>query len=114
MSIRDRLKTELTDAMKRKDRPAVSAYRTTLSAISNAEALPIETMPSAGAVEGMAIGVGAADLDRRELSEDDIVGIVRDEIDERRAEAHHWRELGRSDEADRLLAEVTALETLLT
>ena len=73
--------------MRARDRDAVGLYRTTLSAIANAEAVPIDVVPRAGAVEASALGLGAADRVRRELTEDMVRGVVEDEIAERRAGA---------------------------
>lgn len=74
--IRDALRTALTDAMKARDRAAASVYRQAIAAIANASAVPIETAPRAGAVESSAVGAGAADVTRRELTETDIHAVV--------------------------------------
>lgn len=73
--------------MRARDGEAVGLYRTTLSAIANAEAVPIDVAPRAGAVETSALGIGAADGPRRELTEAMIRGVVESEIAERRAAA---------------------------
>lgn len=73
--------------MRARDREAVGLYRTTLSAIANAEAVPIHVAPRAGAVEASTLGIGAADGPRRELTELMIRGVVESEIAERRAAA---------------------------
>ena len=57
--LRARMASALTAAMRARDRVAVSAIRSALSAVANAEAVPVDTVPRAGAVEGAAVGAGA-------------------------------------------------------
>lgn len=75
-TIRASLRAALTDAMKSRDRAAVSVYRQAIAAIDNAEAVPVDDAPPAGAVETSAIGAGAADVARRELAEHEIQAVV--------------------------------------
>lgn len=71
--------------MKNRDRAALSAYRHALAAIDNAGAVvPAGGIPSAGALEEAATGVGAAEVARRELSDADIRTVVEAEIAEHR------------------------------
>ncbi|MCE1180077.1 MAG: hypothetical protein LWW86_13790 [Micrococcales bacterium] len=110
--IRAALRAAMARAMKERDREALAACRTALAAIDNAEAAPVETLPPAGAVEGSAIGVGAADRARRELSDEEMRAVVQGEIDERRAAI----ETLRAEHADRarvLEGEALVLEGLL-
>lgn len=106
--LRETLRAELTTAMKARDRSAIATIRSALSAIANAEAVPIDHLPRAGAVEASAIGAGAADAPRRELSEADVRAVVEGEVAERRAAAdglvrsHHDRAAELQTEADRL------------
>jgi uncharacterized protein YqeY len=92
-------RTTLRDALlaARKDRDAarVSALRSALSAIDNAGAVPTATLglatpvsmnldaPSSGTIAGGVVGLGAAEVARRELSDAQIRELVRAEIDER-------------------------------
>lgn len=63
-----RLRVALREAMKAKDAVAISALRSALSAVGNAEAVaPAEP----GAPFRPTLGVGAADVARRELSLDE-------------------------------------------
>ncbi len=84
-NLRQALRAALTPALKSKDRIAVSAIRTALAAIDNAEAVPVDVGagPSSEAPTG-ALGVGAADVPRRALSSSEIDAIVAAEITERR------------------------------
>lgn len=112
LSLRARLRAALPVAMKARDRHAASALRSALAAIDNAEA--VDVAPSgAGAVEQSAVGLGAAEVARRELTEADIAGIVRAEIAERRSAAEEYERLGRADRAENLWAEAAALDTYL-
>lgn len=81
---------------------AISALRSALGAVGNAEAVaPAEP----GAPFRPTLGVGAADVARRELSLEDVRAIVRAEIDDRFAAAAQYELHGRGDEATRLRAE---------
>ena len=75
-SIAPVLRTALRSAMRERDRPAVDAIRSALARIANAEAVPIETVPRAGAIEEAAIGVGVADAPRRVLDEAEMRTLV--------------------------------------
>ena len=114
VSLRERLRAALPAAMKARDRIAVSALRSTLSAIDNAEA--VEHPAGAGrglAIEQSAVGVGAMEVARRDLSEDDVERIVRAEIAERESAADGYEASGRAEHAGRLRAEAAILTGLL-
>ena len=97
--------------MKARDKAATTALRATLAAIDNAEAvdtsgteqgsLAIETLP--------AVGAGVTEVARRVLTEEDVVRIVRAEVDERERAAAEYAELGRPERAEQLRAESAAL-----
>lgn len=111
-SVRTLLRAAVTRSMKARDRAATSTYRIALSAIENAEAVPVETMGRAGAVEGAAVGVGAADAERRILCEDDMRGIVRAEAAQLRAAAAELhRSRSGSDTPGRLAPDATVQAT---
>jgi hemoglobin len=102
--------------MKTRDAVSTSALRSALGAIDNAEAVDADIVaPMAeGPIAGAVTGLGAGELPRRTLSEDDIAAIVQAEIAEREAEAQSYDELDRVDEADRLRAEAYVLRRQLT
>ena len=84
-----RLSAALSDALRRKDTVAVSAFRSVLSAIGNAEAVSAPSAapgagssPIAGAVEGLGVG----ETRRRSLSTADVDQIVR-----RRSTSAYWQ-----------------------
>ena len=87
--LRDRMAVALTTAMKGRDRVAVTALRSALARVSNAEAVPVDTMPAAGAVEEARLGAGAADAPRRELTEADVRLVVGAEVAEHDRAAQH-------------------------
>ncbi|MEV0060165.1 hypothetical protein [Nocardia sp. NPDC050718] len=110
--LRERLRAALKPAMKARDRSAVSALRSALSAIDNAEAVDAGDA-KAGALEASAVGLGTAEARRRDLTEADITQIVHREIDERRTAAAEYDRLGAAERRDTLTAEADALAALL-
>lgn len=83
-----------------------------MSAIDNAET-PDGPVPSAGAIADSAQGIGAADIARRLLSEDEIAGLIRAEIDERHDAAEQFAQAGRTDRAAVIRDEAAVLSGLL-
>ncbi|MFI6999547.1 hypothetical protein [Nocardia sp. NPDC050175] len=110
--LRERMRAALSLAMKSRDRQAITALRSTLGAIDNAEAVDVGEQ-RAGAVEGSAVGLGVAEVARRELTEDDIEQIVRAEITERHTVAEEYDGMSRSDHAEDLRAQAKVLAALL-
>ena len=115
--IRARLQAALTTALRSRDTIAAAAIRSALSAIANAEAIPpLETRSSQAPSEhfaAAAAGVGAAEAERRLLTESDVAGIVEAEIAERRAAADEYDRLGRRDQSARLRHEADVLAALM-
>ncbi len=72
------MRRALPAALRACDKAAVSALRTTLAALDNAEAVPVEdTAPRGLAPEQSPVGAGANEAARHELSEDDAVEVVK-------------------------------------
>jgi SAM-dependent methyltransferase len=110
--IRTRLRRALTAALTARDSDAVSALRSALSAIGNAEAVdpgePGSGRPAATGSDHVAgavpfaipgTGPGAAEAERRHLTEADVTAIVGAEAAEREAAAsqyEHARHAGRA------------------
>ncbi len=111
--LRDRMGAALTTAMKGRDRVAVAALRSALARISNAEAVPVDVMPRAGAIEQSRLGAGAAEAPRRELTEADVRLVVGAEVAEHDRAAQHLLAAGRADDAARVTAETDVLRALL-
>ncbi len=100
--LRDRLQDALRDALKQRDRTAIRAVRSAVSAIANAEAVDAGTAPA-----------GVAEVARRELAGDDLYRIVAGEISDRRVAAEKYHESGRMEPADLLRQEADLLERIL-
>ncbi|WP_236652138.1 GatB/YqeY domain-containing protein [Streptacidiphilus neutrinimicus] len=118
MPLRDRLRDALAVAIKARDRLSTSVLRATLGEIENAEAVPTETAsgvtrPGSLAIEQSPVGVGAAEVARRVLTEDDVHAIVRAELAEREAAAGTCRRAGRPEQAERLQEEIEVLAAFL-
>ena len=118
--LRERLRAALKAAMKARDVAGVSALRTALAAVDNAEAVPgspdhdHEPGPLAeGVIAGAAAGVGATEAARRELTEEQVTAVVAAEVAERRAAAADYGAAGHDERAARLTAEADALDRVL-
>lgn len=96
--------------MRARDKTTVSALRTTLSALDNAEAVPLDETGLRGtALEQSPVGVGATEAARRELSEHDVVEVVRAEAADRLEVAARLTAPAHADRAAQLRAEAAVL-----
>ena len=121
VSVWSRLQVALRAAMKERDTVAMSALRSALGAIANAEAVPLPeasvgrpgppsgNVPIAGSVAGLA----GAEIGRRVLTEDEAAGIAAAEAADRRAAARDYQAAGHTDRAGRLRREAQAIEAAL-
>jgi uncharacterized protein len=119
-----RLRQALAEALRARDPIAVSALRSALGAIGNAEAVEPGAAAAAGFaspagpgsphVAGAAAGVGAAEVARRTLAVADIEQIVRAEAAEREQAAHGYERSGHADRAGRLRREAQVLRSVLS
>jgi len=122
-SVRSRLQAALRTAMKERDTVASSALRSALSAIANAEAVSLPAAssgpPARSAAQssphfaGAVAGLGAAEVSRREVTEDEAAAIAATEAADRRAAARDYQAAGHADHADRLRREAQAIEAAL-
>jgi uncharacterized protein YqeY len=101
-----RLRADLMTAMKARDTATVTALRTVLAAISNAEAPPIDSAPSE--VAGRLV-----EHRRIELTDGDIDGLLRAQIADRADTIATYRVNGRLADADVLHHEITVIERYL-
>lgn len=109
-SLRQRLRAALPAAMKSRDRAATAALRATLAAIDNAEAVaPADGVVRGQAIEQVALGVGATEVERRALTEPEVEEIVRAELAEREAAAGEYDRAGRTERAEQLRSEARLL-----
>jgi uncharacterized protein YqeY/uncharacterized protein YndB with AHSA1/START domain len=102
----------LAGALRRRDTVAISALRSVLSAISNAEAVavpPGRTAAASAHIAGAAAGLGAGEARRRSLSEAEVGEILQAEIRERLAAARDFEDRGHPDRAQRLRSEADVL-----
>ena len=105
--MKQKLQTSLTAALRAKDPVSTAACRTALAAIANAEA--VESLG-----EGRpALGIGAREMPRRHLTEDQMEEIVRREVVDLEAAAADYESRGRGDDARSLLDQSAALKKLL-
>ncbi len=95
------LRAGLTDARKQRDTVRVSALRTALSAIDNAETPDLTDTPIHvdGPIAHSASGVGAAEVPRRQLDDTEIRALLRAEIDERLSAAAEFTAAGHAGRA---------------
>jgi uncharacterized protein len=104
----DRMRRDLTTAMRERDKVQVRALRATLAAIANAEAPPPETDPRSTADEPV---VGELVEHRRlDLSAADLERVLRAEIADRDDTIERFRAVGRTDEADEIRRERSVIE----
>ena len=111
--LRTQLRRQLSVAVRENKRPAVSALRSALAALDNAEAIPPGEDPQPEVsqyVAGGVGGVGAAEVQRRVLDVESQRAIVRAEIESSRTAATTYEQLGQSTRAAdlRLGADVLA------
>jgi uncharacterized protein len=109
----ERLRDALRAAIKARDRVAVSALRSALAAIENAEAVEGTGAARRGLAIEQSPGLGGAEVRRLDLAEADVIRIVRAEIADREAAARTYASAGQADRAELLLAEAAALRAHL-
>ena len=115
-AIRERMSAALTRAMKARDQVAVSALRSTLGALANAEAVGVgTTVTGAGSkdVAGSSAGVGSSEAVRRSLAGRETADLVLTEAVEREDAARGYEAAGQAARAERLRAEATVIRSFL-
>ncbi|MDT5038055.1 MAG: uncharacterized protein QOE03_3240 [Micromonosporaceae bacterium] len=114
LPLRQRLGDALRVAMKARDRVAVSALRSALAAMDNAEAVDrTAAIDEPLGIEQIPVGVGAAEVERRVLTPAQLEHIVRAEVTDREAAAREYDLAGRPERAERLRGEVGVLSAYL-
>jgi uncharacterized protein YqeY len=91
-ALKDRLRTDLTASIKARDALRSSTLRMVLSAITNAE---------------------VAGKESRELSDDDVIGVLSTEAKKRREAATAFADAGRTELADKETAEAAVIADYL-
>jgi uncharacterized protein YqeY len=103
MTVTDRLRSDLRDAMRARDRDAVTALRTALAAIANAEAPPDDG--SRGETHGQLL-----DHPRLVLTGDDVTRILAEQVADRHDTLDRIGPGGPADAIAALQAEIVVLE----
>jgi len=115
--MRDRLRRDLTEAMKARDSVAVAALRSAIAAIDNAGAVDVASDQTASVgsehFAGAVAGLGAAEAPRRNLSEAEIEAIVAAQVRERLEAAERYDALGEAAGSERLRGEAAVLSNYL-
>lgn len=113
--IRKALRAALPGVMKSGDTLSRDAIRATLAAIENAEAIEVAgpSGTTSPFVAGAAIGVGAAEAQRRQLSDDEVRAIVVAQRDERLEVAQTLLQMGQQGPAEKLQIEADVLDSFL-
>jgi uncharacterized protein YqeY len=111
--MRTRLRHDLTVAIKARDRATTRALRSALSAIENAEATEVIHDPRVGTgsehFAGSSSGLGAAEVERRVLSDSDVHALIQAQVDERLHAIEEYERCRRGDLASQLRAEADVL-----
>ena len=109
-----RMRRDLSQAMKARDRVAIAALRSALGEIANAGAVTTEHASTAqgGDIAG-AVPFGSAELAPRSMTDADSVAVVRREVSERDAAAEEFDKRGRHDRGSQLRAEADVLRRYL-
>jgi uncharacterized protein len=97
-AVRTHLRRALANALRAKNTEVVSALRTAIAAIDDAEA-----------VDPAGYDAGETEVARRSLSTDDVRAVLRAHIDGFLTEADGYEALGRHDAAARLRRQADAL-----
>lgn len=78
----ERIRQDMRQALKDRDRNTLDELRSLLARISNAEAITPPEVVSGGHVAGAAQGVGSTEAQRKQLSLADVRAIITDEAHE--------------------------------
>ena len=108
-SLPDRAQADLLAARKARDEHAVTALRTLLAAISNAEAPPA---PATSSLDPKVIGI--AEHERLALTDDDHRRILDEQVALRDAAIHEYDAIGQDAAAAAVRAERAVLERYLS
>jgi uncharacterized protein YqeY len=112
----ERLQRSITAARSARDRERADTLRSVLSAVQNAGAVPVDhsrvvqgSSPVAGALDGL----GAGEVPRRELTAEELLAILDEELAERVTAAQEYRTLGLDEAAERMDREAAVIAELL-
>lgn len=108
------IRVELKTALRTRDTSWVAALRQTLAAIDNAEAAELRDTPQTqdAVFANSVAGAGAGDVQRRQLSPEDVLAVLAREQAERRAAIETLTQHQRHDEARELQRQLERLARL--
>lgn len=113
---RSLLRADLVAARRAGDQIRISALRSTLAAIDNAEVphnvTAVAPTGAPGPFAASVAGLGGAEIERRELSESQLNDVLRGEVDERLIAARQYEDSGHDGQAAVLRAEAGVLTAL--
>jgi uncharacterized protein len=116
-TVRERLSLALRESLRARDAVASAALRSALGAIANAEAVSTDIIPAARTssahIAGAAAGLGASEVARRVLTDDEIAAIVHAEIADREQSAEQYDQAGHADRAELLRSQARVLDAAL-
>jgi uncharacterized protein YqeY len=112
------MRRDLVRAVRTRDQVTAAALRSALAALANAEAVDAaeaqqDTAGGHPTIAGSLVGVGAAEVDRRELTATETEAILRAEVTERVEAAAEYRRSAHNDRAARLEEEAEVLRRYL-
>jgi alkanesulfonate monooxygenase SsuD/methylene tetrahydromethanopterin reductase-like flavin-dependent oxidoreductase (luciferase family) len=115
-AFREVLRQDLRAALKSRSPETISALRTTIAAIDNAEAVQHGTQTPRSADDSIAHsspGVGSTEVPRRELTISEVHAIVRDLIGEYETQGEYYRSIRQYHRAESLERQADILRTYL-
>jgi uncharacterized protein YqeY len=116
-ALRSMLRSDLVAAMKARQPEVVSALRTAIAAIDNAEAIEVHDSVEVRASRhfaGAQAGVGSTEAARRVLSIGEVRSLLEAQVSDRIAEADRYDALNQRAAASRLRREADVLRRYLT
>ena len=115
VGVRDALRRALDTAFKARDRTAISALRAAIGTLDNAEAADPSVAPAgeSGIIAGGVRGLGAGEVARRQLSDDEQRDILRAELAHWRSVAEDYERAGRPSDAATQRAQADAIAHVL-
>jgi uncharacterized protein YqeY len=113
--VKARLRAALRDAVKTRDKAATNAFRSVLGVLDNADAASTDDAPpmDAGRIAGGVHGLGAGEVARREVSDEELVVIAREELERWQQLASDYDGAGQTEHAAQLRAEVATVDAVL-
>ncbi len=117
-ALRAALRAGLVTALKARDTDAVTALRTAIAAIDNAQAVPAPAPAPAPAaasahIAGARSGAGSTEAARRQLGSGELRDILHGQVTEHAREADRYAVLGQAEAAERLRRQARTLASYL-